>query len=157
MAAPIQDVDEAILIACSYFLISKAKWPWVHEINRKRKTHREYSVLMRELNSDEDKFYGYFRMTKAQFAELHRLIKDDVRKLTTSYRLPISSRERLAICLRYKHTNLPWLNSWLSIVTSSFFLCKKGKTITQKSPTKLNATSTFEHEEWSSSDGDFKN
>lgn len=42
----------------------------------------------------------YFRMTKEEFDYIHDLIKKDIQKQITQFRKPISSEERLAVCLR---------------------------------------------------------
>ncbi|CAH2003132.1 unnamed protein product [Acanthoscelides obtectus] len=77
---------------------------WVHDINKKREQCGEYHRLCIELRSHEDKFFQYFRMSKACFEELHELIKVNIEKCTTNWRKPIDTRQRLAICLRYLTT-----------------------------------------------------
>lgn len=57
--------------------------------------------LYRELESDENCFYLYFRMSQDCFEELHKLLLPRIEKFTTNCRKPISARERIAICLRY--------------------------------------------------------
>ncbi|CAK1591755.1 unnamed protein product [Parnassius mnemosyne] len=78
---------------------------WVHDINQKRKDLGEYHRLCRELASHEIRFFTYFR-TRSQdlFEELHELLIPKISKCTTNWRTPISTRERLVICLRYLGT-----------------------------------------------------
>lgn len=74
---------------------------WVHEINLQRETFGEFHHLVqRDLEVDEDKFRNYFRLSRNEFYELLTLIKDDIEKMHTNWRTPISPKERLAICLR---------------------------------------------------------
>ncbi|CAH1997237.1 unnamed protein product [Acanthoscelides obtectus] len=77
---------------------------WVHDINKKREQCGEYHRLCIELRSHEDKFFQYFRMSKACFEELHELIKVNIEKCTTNWRKPIDTRQKLSICLRYLAT-----------------------------------------------------
>ncbi|XP_064632850.1 uncharacterized protein LOC135491117 [Lineus longissimus] len=77
---------------------------WVHDLWMDREKYGEYHHLIKTLFSFEDKFFQYFRMTTAQFHDLHDLIRDDIRKLTTSFRKPIGTEEQLSICLRFLAT-----------------------------------------------------
>lgn len=90
------DEEELLLLLA----LSKKKRTWVHDINKRREEYGEYHRLCRELESFEDRFYTYFRMSKSSFKELHELIRLKIIKTDTNYRAAISSRERLAICLR---------------------------------------------------------
>lgn len=73
---------------------------WIHPVNRKRETRGEFHCLIKELENDADKFHLYFRMSKAQFEEIHSYIEKDIKKIRTKFRKPIGTRERLGICLR---------------------------------------------------------
>nr|XP_022911217.1 protein ANTAGONIST OF LIKE HETEROCHROMATIN PROTEIN 1-like isoform X2 [Onthophagus taurus] len=53
----------------------------------------------------------YFRMSKEQFEFVHDIIKNKIQKKSTQFRDPISTRERLAVCLRFLATG----NSFRSI------------------------------------------
>ncbi|XP_047032739.1 protein ALP1-like [Helicoverpa zea] len=97
------DVETLLLL----FALAKKKQrkrKWVHEINQNRRNYGEYHRLCREILSHEDKFYAYFKMTQECFEELHSILCDKISKLDTNWRRSISSRERLAICLRYLTT-----------------------------------------------------
>ncbi|XP_062531258.1 uncharacterized protein LOC110386017 isoform X2 [Bombyx mori] len=96
------DVGELLLL---YALSrSQKKRVWVHDINKKRNDLGEYHRLCRELASHEDRFFTYFRMSQVLFEELHDLLIPKISKCTTNWRTPISTRERLVICLRYLAT-----------------------------------------------------
>ena len=43
---------------------------WVHDILQKRKEHGIYHHVVRELESDRDKYHEYFRMSAAQLIRL---------------------------------------------------------------------------------------
>ncbi|CAF4875037.1 unnamed protein product [Pieris macdunnoughi] len=74
---------------------------WVHEINQDRAMHGEYHTLYKKLLKDSDRYHLYFRMNETQFEVLHDLIKNDIYKKGTSYREAISTKERLAVALRF--------------------------------------------------------
>ncbi|RVE44383.1 hypothetical protein evm_010953 [Chilo suppressalis] len=83
---------------------NQRKRKWVHEINTRREEHGEYHRLCRELESHEDRFYTYFRMSRSSFEELYNILKPKIEKLDTNWRRAIGPRERLAICLRFLAT-----------------------------------------------------
>ncbi|XP_047998378.1 protein ALP1-like [Leguminivora glycinivorella] len=84
--------------------LSRKKRIWVHDINKKREQYGEYHRLCRELESDDDRFFSYFRMSKNSYEELHQLLELQISKKNTNYRASITSRQRLAICIRYLST-----------------------------------------------------
>nr|CAI5840130.1 unnamed protein product [Callosobruchus analis] len=77
---------------------------WVHEINQKRSMCGEYHTLYPDLLQDNERFHMYFRVTKTQFEEIHEFIQSDIHKKDTTFRRAISTKERLAICLRFLAT-----------------------------------------------------
>lgn len=91
--------DEELLLLLALNKTKKRR-KWVHEINKKRDEFGEFHHLCNELTSYEDRFASYFRMTREQFEELHELVSPGISKITTNWRKPIGSKERLAICLR---------------------------------------------------------
>ncbi|CAF4948165.1 unnamed protein product [Pieris macdunnoughi] len=54
--------------------------------------------------ADEETFENSYRVSRCTFYELHSLIEPYIRKQDTNYRNSISSRERLAVCLKYLAT-----------------------------------------------------
>lgn len=92
--------DEEQLLLLLSLQNKKKKRIWVHEINTTREQFGEYHRLCIELQSHEDRFFRYFRMSRECFEELHNLIKANIEKFTTNWRKPIDTKERLAICLR---------------------------------------------------------
>jgi len=73
------------------------KMEWVHEINESREYVGEYHRLCREIQSHEDKFFAYFRMSRDCFEELHQLLEPKISQVLTNWRRPICPKERLAI------------------------------------------------------------
>ncbi|XKL63986.1 hypothetical protein PGB90_006350 [Kerria lacca] len=73
---------------------------WVHEINAGRPIFREHYHRFPRLLRDCKKFINYFRTSHEKFYELLEIIKLDIEKKNTEFRLSILSEERLAICLR---------------------------------------------------------
>lgn len=92
------DEEELLLLFALRRRVRRRKW--VHEINELREYVGEYHRLCRELESHEDRFYSYFRMSRRSFDELHQLLEPKIMKVTTNWRRPICTKERLAICLR---------------------------------------------------------
>ena len=72
----------------------------MHEINEKKERLGEYHRLCVELQSHEDRFSKYFRMSRACFEEMHDLLRPRIVKYTTNWKRSTETRERLAICLR---------------------------------------------------------
>ncbi|CAB3261699.1 unnamed protein product [Arctia plantaginis] len=91
------DLEELLLLYAPSRL--QKKRVWVHDINKNRKDLGEYHRLCRELASHEDSFFTHFRMSQVLFEELHELLIPKISKCTTNWRMPISTRERLVICL----------------------------------------------------------
>ncbi|KAL4121230.1 hypothetical protein QTP88_013786 [Uroleucon formosanum] len=91
--------DEELLILLA-LKNKKKRRKWVHEINEKREEFGEFHHLCRELSTYEDRFVNYFCMTREQFEEIHELVSPRISKLTTNWRKPIGTKERIAICLR---------------------------------------------------------
>ena len=73
---------------------------WIHDTIRKREDLGEFHRLVMELESDDDRFKKYFRLSKLQFNQVLLLMEDDLRKQTTNYRRPVGPRGRLAVALR---------------------------------------------------------
>ncbi|XP_050312544.1 uncharacterized protein LOC126747785 [Anthonomus grandis grandis] len=86
-------VDEEI----AYTTIFRRKLP-KSDYLKKRKTHGEF-VLQKELS--EEKYKNYYRVTRAQFAEIHGFIKEDIEAEGCNASKPIGTEEKLAVFLRY--------------------------------------------------------
>jgi hypothetical protein len=102
-----EDFEEDLLqILGTYMVLKRLKIKkitrryWVHEINQKRSTCGEYHTLYPELLQDHERFHMYFRVTKTQFEEIHEFIKNEIHKKGTTFREAITTKERLAVCLR---------------------------------------------------------
>ena len=72
---------------------------WVRPIYRNRQSIGEQKIIP-ELHDDPEKFHVYFRMSLPQFEELLSLVGPRIQKMTTTFRVPIPPRDRLAITLR---------------------------------------------------------
>ena len=73
---------------------------WIHPTIQRRQKLGEYHRLIKELESDDERFKQYFRMTKQQFYDILHLIENDIVKKMTTFRRPIGAAERLAITLK---------------------------------------------------------
>nr|CAI5839119.1 unnamed protein product [Callosobruchus analis] len=106
-----EDFEEDLMqILGTYMILKRLKKKritrryWVHEINQKRSMCGEYHTLYPDLLQDNERFHMYFRVTKTQFEEIHEFIQSDIHKKDTTFRRAISTKERLAICLRFLAT-----------------------------------------------------
>nr|XP_021199978.2 uncharacterized protein LOC110383508 [Helicoverpa armigera] len=93
--------EEELLLLVS--TLRKRRRIWVHEINQKRKKLGE-NKLCKELQQHSDRFFTYFRMSPETFDYLHNQLQPYIQKKNTNFRESISSKERLAICLRFLAT-----------------------------------------------------
>ena len=97
------DSDEDIVLAVMISNKSKKRKrkEWVNEVCFERKEFGQFETLVkRNLYTDEDKFFNYFRMTPHQYGTVLSLVKYDIKKCDTRFRKSISAEERLSICLR---------------------------------------------------------
>ena len=79
----------------------------MHEINEKRERLGEYHCLCVELQSHEDRFFKYFRMSRACFEEMHDLLRPRIVKYTTNWRRPIETNLNSAARIPYVDSSLP--------------------------------------------------
>uniref|UniRef100_A0A3Q1FAT0 DDE Tnp4 domain-containing protein n=1 Tax=Acanthochromis polyacanthus TaxID=80966 RepID=A0A3Q1FAT0_9TELE len=66
--------------------------------------HGEYHHLMPDLKKDPEKFRAYFHLSPELFSKLVTMVTPATEKIHTNRREPITSEERLAICLRFLAT-----------------------------------------------------
>ena len=108
---PGSDSDEDIALASIALYLSdeppakrRRRSVWVHPMNDVRKAEGEYHTghqrLVETDGTDDDRFFAYYRMSNAQFEEIHSLVEERIYRQNTNYRESISTRERLAITLR---------------------------------------------------------
>ena len=61
-------------------------------------------LIVQHLREDPKKFSEFFRLSSDQFDFLVELVKDDLSKQSTNFRLyPITPEEKIAVTLRYVH------------------------------------------------------
>ncbi|XP_050314948.1 uncharacterized protein LOC126749314 isoform X1 [Anthonomus grandis grandis] len=82
----------------------RKKKSWIHEINENRESFGEYHTLVNLLIKDANRFHMYFRMSRDQFESLHGKIEERIKKIDTTFRRAICTRERLAVFLRFLAT-----------------------------------------------------
>lgn len=85
-------------ICAGVLMEKKNKQFWISNYMKTREQFGEFHNLINQL--DDCKFKNYFRLTRAQFYELHELISADIQKQNTNFRQAIGTLERFAICLR---------------------------------------------------------
>ncbi|KAJ8940777.1 hypothetical protein NQ314_010587 [Rhamnusium bicolor] len=92
----------------------------VHNMFLKRRNEGCFSMLIkRHLIDDETKFREYVRLTRCQFNEGLNLVSADLEKRSSKYvKTPITSREKLALVLRYFVFNNPCRK------IKPYFLCR---------------------------------
>jgi hypothetical protein len=81
---------------------AERKWRrWaVHPAWHKRESEGEFVTLYKELIGDEVKFYRYCRMNRECFYALLEKVGPLLIKQRMRFQKPISSKERLAVCIR---------------------------------------------------------
>jgi len=79
----------------------------MHEINEKRERLGEYHCLCVELQSHEDRFFKYFRMSRACFEEMYDLLRPRIVMYTTNWRRPIETNLNSAARVPYVDSSLP--------------------------------------------------
>ena len=74
---------------------------WVHPINQESVRTITFEKLFENLRNDEKMFFNYFRMSIESFEKLlTRLENSRLTKSNTNMRKCISTKMKLAICLR---------------------------------------------------------
>lgn len=64
-------------------------------------------LIVQHLREDPKKFSEFFRLFSDQFDFLVELVKDDLSKQSTNFRLyPITPEEKIAVTLRYVHNQI---------------------------------------------------
>lgn len=90
------DFDEDVLLI---LLRKRKRRCWSSNFLMKRSKYGEFHCLLPDLTDKE--FFRYMRLTKEQFEEVHNLIEKDLGGGNKSYFRPaISTKEKLAVCLR---------------------------------------------------------
>ncbi|KAJ8888651.1 hypothetical protein PR048_008143 [Dryococelus australis] len=77
--------------------VVQAKRIWLSPYVTQRKTFGEYSTLVKDLTEEQ---LNYFLLSRSQFEDVHDIIAADISKKTTNWRIPICTKEKLAVCLR---------------------------------------------------------
>jgi hypothetical protein len=67
-----------------------------------RKAEGEYFTLYKELVDYSIRFNQYFRMSESTYLNLLSLIEKDLMKKHTTFLEAISTRQKIAVCLRQK-------------------------------------------------------
>ena len=82
-----------------------ARKTWAHFWLLRRQEKGAFYTIFRELSvEDSDGFSEYMRMPFATFSQLADMLSESIRKQDTPMRMAISSRERLALTLRFLGT-----------------------------------------------------
>uniref|UniRef100_A0A672S0U1 DDE Tnp4 domain-containing protein n=1 Tax=Sinocyclocheilus grahami TaxID=75366 RepID=A0A672S0U1_SINGR len=77
---------------------------WVHPLNQRRRQLGAYYHLVSELRLDGDRHLKYFRISAEQMDQVLTLVGADITRQTTTYRLSIEPKQRLAVTLRFLGT-----------------------------------------------------
>ncbi|XP_026326845.1 uncharacterized protein LOC113235380 isoform X2 [Hyposmocoma kahamanoa] len=75
---------------------------WLRNHIKYRSVHGEYYTFFQ--TADEETFENSYRVSRPTFHELHSLVQPYIQKHDSNFRNSISSRERLAVCLKYLAT-----------------------------------------------------
>lgn len=97
-------VVAAVIAICAAELNRRKRRIWVRKLYQRRQALGCYPTLLRELrDEDPESFRGYLRMDIETFDALLELVEEEI-QLNAKYRFPISTRERLAVTLRFLAT-----------------------------------------------------
>lgn len=124
------DEDSDLIIACTaYFLVkqnieskktkSKTRRWWQRSLFQNRLRYGGIPLLRDLQMEDQSLFRNFSRMSVADFEKLLVLVEPIISKQDTNYRKCISSRERLALTLRFLATG----DSYTMFSYASFFRC----------------------------------
>ncbi|KAJ0172588.1 hypothetical protein K1T71_011727 [Dendrolimus kikuchii] len=102
------DDDELLLLLLLKTRLMNKNKLCIHKRSRAGEETGEYQRMCIELRSNEDRFFDYFHMSKADFEELHELLSLQMKKYTCWTHITCL-RERLAVCLRHLITGDSYL------------------------------------------------
>lgn len=94
-----EEDDEDMLDLVFLANLQKKRRFWVHPLWLRKGENGTFDV-MRELNLYPERFQNFYRMSHECFFKVLALVKDDITKKTTNWRVPICPEERLLITLR---------------------------------------------------------
>lgn len=80
----------------------KRRKMWMHKMCLSRPLEGEFATLFAHLENDQEKFHRYFRMSAEKFEELLSIITPVIQRQNSTFRLAVSPKERLAVCLKGK-------------------------------------------------------
>ncbi|XP_050311517.1 uncharacterized protein LOC126747069 [Anthonomus grandis grandis] len=90
------------LLSCMLMADKRKHIFWISNHLVERKQFGEFHKLIPVLSDEQ--FKNYFRLSRAQFVEIHELIRFEIIKLNTNYRESVTTEERLGVCLRFLAT-----------------------------------------------------
>ncbi|XP_050297897.1 uncharacterized protein LOC126750304 [Anthonomus grandis grandis] len=90
------------LLSCMLMADKRKHRFWISNHLVERKQFGEFHKLIPVLSDEQ--FKNYFRLSRAQFVEIHELIRFEIIKLNTNYRESVTTEERLGVCLRFLAT-----------------------------------------------------
>ena len=73
---------------------------WVHQIILKREEFCAFRTLFGELRDDANKFLNYFQMSVSSFDEMHRRLKESLRRRNSKMRNCSQPVKMLAVAIR---------------------------------------------------------
>nr|CAH7728782.1 unnamed protein product [Callosobruchus chinensis] len=76
---------------------NKKRRYWVHPLNTLRVYESPFYMKRAKLRAHPDKFFDSYRMSIKSFDELHKGIRDKLRKQNTCMRLSLDTEEKLTI------------------------------------------------------------
>ncbi|XP_047020887.1 uncharacterized protein LOC135116592 [Helicoverpa armigera] len=75
---------------------------WIRNHIKYHRLHGEFFTFFH--TADDEIFENSYRVSRSNFYELHNLIENIIKKEDTHYRECISTKEKLAVCLKYLST-----------------------------------------------------
>ncbi|XP_066945794.1 uncharacterized protein [Macrobrachium rosenbergii] len=82
---------------------------WIHPFKAERETSKRFEKFHENIRKCDERFFEYYRMSKASFDELLEVLRPRISKRNTKFRRSISPEERLTITLRASTTCNRWI------------------------------------------------
>ena len=92
-----EESGDCLLIAHEKTRKNEEKKHWVHPLFQNKKRQGAFHNLIQELKDDDEKYFNYFRMSKASYYELLHRLGPALQRQDTTFRNALTPDEQLTI------------------------------------------------------------
>ena len=85
---------------------------WVRDLLKARSDGSNYNLVKEMAMGDIEMYFRYMRMTPGRMEHLFNLVAPSITKLSTNYRQPIPSQQRLSLTLRHLATGIAYFSQF---------------------------------------------